>query len=474
VETKNGYNVPQRGDAEDAPINYADAINTNQKSILSNKSTTKGDSLFVPQGEYIEHLGVGNTDFDQDGNYRTFVDSNGCLVKEIRESGVWNVLTVENQTSGDKKEYRPNRGYTVGSPFATEDTELTVGGDSTVDGMVVATSDDGINFTDVTSIAASDTGSTYPTWSNNPQTGAVDLVGSDFCYCNIKAKTATVGVIGTGTVIREYYSSNDTWDSFPLCVNDADDIDIHRANRAGTVVGSEQWRFYIPDAKKLIINIDGTDYEKFWTRLRVTSPLTTSPTIEQVKVGPSRFEANSNGATEYTGEGVYKKTLDITELYNLDGAVPGSTDIEVSPNVTIKGLANTLSDNQLKGKVGVIQIPVGCDTSRPLKFIWKFFGTAATAGDVQFLMNFSQFNVGDSYDGLNTENNIDKIISIGIDEDTIEKSVEFEIDIQDIVWGGDVYYSIYRDAVVGNANDTYSGNIVLTPTFTSEISFFKP
>jgi hypothetical protein len=331
-------------------------------------------------------------------------------------------------------------------------------GDSHVVGMKVFSTTNGTTFTDNTAAASSATGSTYETFNGTTTVGSADYIGSDYPLCGIKLKTALVLTPGTGAVAREYWNGS-TWQAFTMMATDADSPYTQRADDIGTVVGSEQVRFGSCDDQDTT-TVNGV-HGKYWIRFRITSAITSVGEIEQIKLHTNRYEINADGFTEYFGSGVYEKDIPLN-LLPLSGATPSDEVISFASGLTLNYIDNGFNNSATDGFGGYVIIPEGFDTSKPLTFTSSYYVNGTATGDIEFQLETVQVSVGDTLDGtLPYKEQLSSIQTISVASDEILKTVSFSINVEDLIPGEGFAFKYYRDATVGNADDTLAGNIII-------------
>jgi len=344
----------------------------------------------------------------------------------------------------------------IGSPGNGK--ELCGGeGDSHTIGMVVFSTEDDITFVDYTEEAASGSGSTYPTFGGFLTVGAADYFGSDDPICGIKLKTASLVNPGSGSVAREYWNGS-AWVSFTSLATNSDAPYQQRADNMGTVVGSEQVRFGNCD-DQVKISVNGV--EKYWIRLRITGALTSSGTIEQIKLHTNRFEINADGFSEYFGNGIYRKDLvmhwNLTE--QLVGFSPANENIVFANGLTLAYTDNEFTANAIDGRGGYLIIPIGMDTSKSLELEFIWIPLTNAAGDVVYKVDTYQTKIGEVIDSGNTVESVQGTVAVALNSDNLLIQTTIPINVQHLLPGEILAIGFKR---VGNdVGDTFTGSIAM-------------
>ena len=294
-------------------------------------------------------------------------------------------------------------------------------------------------------------------------------VGGDVKFPGIKIDNTTAMALGTGAVVLEYWNGT-AWTEFLHMSSDADApynqyarAIFERAN------ASEQVRFntqiITPWAAKAL---NGTT--KYWVRMRVVTAITTVPVGDKMKLHTHRTEINPDGILEYFGDAEPERELlwhkKLEELW--DGNDPGDGLILVGPGVTIKGIDNKFQDGAADGKLSVVRVGPGLDTSRQLTFSmgWHPEPGKALAGFVELQVDGYVFKQGDRFDGTQTPLFTGSAI---IDMTTFTNSDELRITqvnftIPDRVPGDVLVLHVYRDGTGANLDDTYADHVFMVYT----------
>jgi hypothetical protein len=131
----------------------------------------------------------------------------------------------------------------------------------------------------------------------------------------------------------------------------------------------------------------------YWMRFRIVTAITTSPTIQQIKLHVSRAEINTDGTFESHGHARTYKKLSLDAAGPIEGAMQ-SQDIYVDENVGVAFINNRFT--AVADMYGFsFELPEDCDTSAPLILAWK--GKFAAAGSIQFTVRMKIVKPGDAY-----------------------------------------------------------------------------
>ena len=235
------------------------------------------------------------------------------------------------------------------------------------------------------------------------------LIGSDYTYGGAKAKIDTLGVVEPENVSGEYLIGSASWLAVPFMATDADFPYAQKAHHLATCSScSEQWRFgFDPDNlpvpwPKITLNINGTNYTKYWSRFRITSNITTNPIMEQIKLHTNRTEINETGFVEKFGIARTPITL-LSGIGNLTENASGSAqnrNVPYAPGITALRTSNRFRNNFTDDGLLGILVPYGVDTSIPLLVDISYYIEGIQTGDVEFEGEAVIVQDGFIYDGI--------------------------------------------------------------------------
>jgi hypothetical protein len=324
--------------------------------------------------------GTGETNIDK-FNFVAGAQLIGAIIDDKEDDEGFNIL-------GELHVGLPEQGY----------ESAIGGGDSYTRGMLVYTETSGNVFADVSDIARSASSSTFAfpgTAIDNAIYIASSLsdVSDVLSHFGIKAKIDTAATIGAGEIVLEYWNGS-SWATFNGCTSKSSPGYFKYAKDYFGLSGSYHIKynpFIIDDWAKNDPMSLGTSY--YWVRFRIDTAITTSPSIQQIKLHTNRTEINADGTIEFHSDARVYKKLVVDAVRPLEGNMQNGS-IYVDENVGV-GLENnrfTTVDDLL----GVsFELPEDCDTSGPLIFVWK--GKFAAAGSVEFTIRRKIVSPGDAY-----------------------------------------------------------------------------
>jgi len=364
---------------------------------------------------------------------------------------------------------QPLKNVVIGA--RDENPELCVGGDTTVESMVILQTDDDVNFVDKTSIFASDSGSSAGMFAS-VTSGETTYFGGDFKYGGLKAKIETAGVGLHDNLVTEiwlgdtlgwapirYMAVNSTFDPFSRT--------NQRADNLATLDGvSEQWHF---DYDPWVQFGESTEWELkeinghtlYWGRMRLTSNVTTVPVVQQFKLGTDRVELEPSGIF-YFGKARGRRTLQggmALALKNNDMSAKDA-DVPYAPALTLKPKYNKFENGFTDAFMVSYSLEEGIDTSIALNFEFTYFGTTNEVGkEVDFEVSVVQESDGFVYDGTHgTADIYSQTVTLPDNSADERQTVSFYLDISHLTPADAVIVNCSRKG----ATDTYGGNIIVT------------
>lgn len=379
---------------------------------------------------------------------------------------------LSQDSEGDDAGIKCSGQFSVGQPEAGKEAVFG-GGDSYP--VLGAWHFDEANLTnqtitsaiDVTDILQSDSGSTTGLFGGT-SSGKCILVCSDVApYGGVKVKVNTAGVVEPANVEANYLSSLNTWTTAPFMASDSDSLEQYANLLAARSDSSEQWRFAfnpldLPVSwEELTMTINSVEYTGYFARFCITSAITTDPIIEQIKLHTNRFEVNSNGRTEYFGVARYEKTISVINSTNADKN-PSNENISIASGITEIRTDNEFNDNASDGFILSGVVPEGLDTSIPIQVIVDWYANTTSVGNVE--LELETVNVGEAfvYDGSAAKVSQTPVVTpIDNQQYELQRST-FLVDASGSLPQDRIYGSLFRDATIGNADDTLAGSIVVT------------
>lgn len=331
--------------------------------------------------------------------------------------------------------------------------------------------------TDILSIVESDSGSTTPLFDDN-LAGQVIIVGYEVPFYGVKMKYGNLGILEPENVIGEYLNNLDTWNPALFMVTNANPP----ATSAGWELASftqEHVRFgqslnpdNVNDWEARTLNINGTNYTRYFARLRLITPITAIPLVEQIKQHPSRIELNSGSVIEFFGDSRCSFTLQSGPriLINNPESSPANENVNYmnstvdGDGLTVQGLDNEFDDGTVDNSMIVISFVEALDTSTPLLITLSYHPSNNNAGQIEFIAEYIQVQDDFVYNqGLAPDGVVSVTDTIPSGTDNVRRTLSFEIPINEIgSAGGGVVIGLSRDARGSNANDTYSGDVIIT------------
>ena len=368
-----------------------------------------------------------------------------------------------NDTDGDlgSRVYGELAVGTVESPAET----VMGGGDSYVRGMLVYTYD-GSTYSNVTVAAASASDSTF-TFPNTNVNSAIyvsstrQIDGDSHKFTGLKMEVDTVSDLGTGGAAYEYY--NGAWVPFNVMLTDASAPYSQYAGGKLPAVGSFQLRAdnsMLADWTKN--DPTGLGSSNYWVRVRTIAPIISPVVLQQIKVHTDRTEVNGDGFMEFFGAAESTRRLigaSFEESVALVGKTPVSENIEYGTVLEMIYVANEFVNNSTDGRGGILTVPLGLDTSRPLTFeITMAPASATTAGDAGIVFYYGNMPSTVVLDGTNPEVAITNLVPIGAVAD-VQYETSFTFPVNTLIPGDRIPFGYTRPT-----GDEYDGTVYVIDT----------
>lgn len=379
--------------------------------------------------------------------------------------------------------------------FAGKGYESVFGkGDSNTVGMSVLTFDGTATYNDITDDVLLVDGTSVNAFAGTT-VGNILYVGTSTNKFPLIRFVITGALLPAGSLndnmVLEYWNGS-TWTSLRIMSSMTDPPYTPFAQQI-FVVGSFHYRFGArPNWTQTTVNsISG----KYWVRFRITSAITTIPTIEQVKTGTNHVEINGDGYREYfgTAEPLVREPFDINLLRPTDNS-PSNANFYLQDTISVGRQENSFASAGTDRTGFVIELPKGIDTAHPYIIRIRYQVTSDTSGNVRLIVRWG-YNVDVADDPSPSGTTISSIFNntagapttapglLGTTTDTIAIAsnranrmlhVNYELDVSSLVairetgslTGDIVWVSIDRDGSAGA--DTYPGDfniIQITPLY---------
>jgi len=314
-------------------------------------------------------------------------------------------------------------------------------------------------WSDITAEMASATGSTADAFAGVGIGQCCYFGGLEKEFPGLKIKTTAAIVLGAGSLAWEYWNGG-AWAVFYLMTADSIAPYHSYANDTFGRVNFEQVRFNHPEMTGWATSaLNGIT--RYWVRCRQVGAITTSPTLEQVKLHTNRTEINADGTVEHFGTAIVQRIIPWHQRWtdDLSGASPTNGALQLVNGITITPIDNRFNDNALDGFGGIQTLPIGLDTSRPVTITWGWVPRANGAPSlVEFQIRQGLVRVGDTIDGSVGSALQAQTVSVGVADDDILKESSFTLRPYLAVPGNKSAWALFRDAT-GGTPDTFAGSI---------------
>ena len=288
----------------------------------------------------------------------------------------------------------------VGTPEAP--AEFAAGGGDSYDADVLIYTETALNvFTDV-----SDLNGTGPITFPGVATDNAIYISSDkqdsalvdyLRFPGAKLDVSIAAVLGGGAFVSEYWDGA-AWTETPMLVTKADAPYYTYADQLFERAQSEQLRLQQGFVNSGWTKNDppGTGTDRYWLRFRISSTITTAPTLTRIKLHTNRIEINADGFMEYFGAA--RVQLDFAwDLGMLAPAAstPSAQDVYLSDTLDIGRNFNTFRNVAVDRISFVTKVPPNMCTSCPVVFSWGGFTDNNSAGNIDWVVRWAPLRVGD-------------------------------------------------------------------------------
>lgn len=271
-------------------------------------------------------------------------------------------------------------------------------GESYSRGMLVYTETELGVFNNVSSQAASASGSLFG-FASNVAGNSIYIASSlnnsiDYVrHYGIKAVVNTEAVYGTGSIELEYWNGS-AWTLVNGNDRDSEPPYFSRAKQYFTELGGSQLRYNISMSANNWAKNDpmtlGTSY--YWVRFRITSDITIAPVFQQFKLHPNKIEFNADAFREYFGGGrsIAQLPVNIGQGKPISGNMQNQS-LWIDQNVGVGFLTNkfTATGDILGWN---FLLPFDADPSSPITFSWG--GLPNQAAVIQWTVRVSHIEAG--------------------------------------------------------------------------------
>jgi len=356
----------------------------------------------------------------------------------------------------------------VGCPEIGRETVLGEG-DSYTRGMLVYTETAGNVFADVSTEAASSSGSsfTFPdVTADNAIYVSSDLQdSSDYKqFLGIKSKVTIPAVLGTGEIVAEYWDGT-SWTEFNHMSALGSAPYTQQADAIFERAGSEQIRFQdltLAAASWTKNDPPSTGTNRFWVRFRISTEIDTAPVFEQFKIHSNRTEINADGFVEHMGKARPKRKIygvNIGNSIELAGAAPKNKNVDYGTLLNFVVQKNQLQSGRTDGFGQIFAIPEGLDTSRALTLRVRWASESSASGNVELRFIRGEISIGTVLNGTNTETTMLDVTNGPFVANKIVET-EFEFFEPSLVPQNQVPFAIMRYA--GTGSDTLAANVYVS------------
>lgn len=324
-------------------------------------------------------------------------------------------------------------------------------------------------YTDKTTEAKSFTGSTLQ-FDGITTNNAIYIANRyPITFEGIKIAIETPVNIGSGVIIAEYW--NGSWVEMNACTVLSSTPFLKYSKNYFNQAGGYHIKYNPYIRNDWVVNDPvGIGENYYWMRFRITSTITSSPVIQQIKIHTSRTEINGDGTSEFHMDARVYKKLKVDALRPIEGNMQ-SASIYVDENVGVG-----LSNNRFTAVADILgvsfELPEDCDTSAPLVLNWK--GKFSATGSAQFTVRLKIVRPGDPYTNTEPAPSGDTVVALTelrtISSIDTREDFRVDLDISEAIpsrsngFGDEIWITIQ--------NTTRSGNFDYTKISANYLSDF--
>jgi len=369
-----------------------------------------------------------------------------------------------------------NKEIGVGLPDAGRESVFGEG-DSYNDDIKVITFD-GSNYVDETAKIVTSGDSNYVEFPNTSVGTSIYIAtnkgNGNLPFFGIKKNIILAMDLGTGNVLAEYWDGS-SWIEYNFMITDSGAPYASHVKDLEVPAGSYQVRnnpFMNVDWEQT--SVDGDN--RFWTRFRISSAITTSFRIDHLKIHTSRTEINADGFLEFFSKARPIKTI-LMDYGSFNAALtsPSNRDCMVSDFLDVGYIENRFEDGTIDRSGFVKILPLDVDTSAPLKLRFKWFNHGTRLeGDVKLTLRWGYtsagsgvfIGTGDAPTVGPNEQSLTSVVTVLDDSEDMERTMDVYLDISNIMTeiSTDDCASIWItfERTGSDSEDTYGADVIVT------------
>ncbi len=350
--------------------------------------------------------------------------------------------------------------FSIGLPLAGRETSMGEGDSFTTNMHVFTNTNLEVGaWVDETVTARSPSASTFAPFPGVGVGNTCYFGWEDDTFPNMKQKINGTAInLGTGALVWEFWNGG-AWTAFTLMVTDSvAPYDQYAEGVWERASQSDHFRHGdMPGWASKVLNGQAA----YWIRSRVSVAITTSPLIQQVKIGRSRTEFNADGFEEHFGasEPPFDYPFGLSHMTEVSGLVPANADLAYSATVVLRATRNKMANNSLDGTGGAFAIYEGTDTSKPLIVTAEIY-PEGVGGDFEIGFTHTVHRPDDPLDGTVAESAVFDVQTAVTAN--VPQEFSFSVDISQLLVGDTVAFAFSRDARGANdPPDTLVAAVVL-------------
>jgi hypothetical protein len=302
-------------------------------------------------------------------------------------------------------------------------------------------------------------------FSGRGNSGPVRVVG-------LAVENQRAMVLGGGSVVAEYW--NGAWTDMATLTTDREGPYRPYAHAfLERAPASENMRLPQSITSDWVLSDPmGRNATEYWCRLRIVSPITTSPGISSMRGILSSTKINEDGYIEHFGQArtVQQFGWDVGLLHPAS-ASPGNQDVFRSQNLDVGRTENLFQNAGLRRVSFVSPVPGHMCTSCPITFAWATISNAG-GGNVRWVIRWGRTTDGDAVfrtsgaaPPVGPHEQSVTIVDVAPAAADTQKAYTASLDVRDFIgrrpgaFPDGLWISLERDG--GHGDDTHLGDMAV-------------
>lgn len=212
------------------------------------------------------------------------------------------------------------------------------------------------------------------------------------------------------------------------------------------------------------MTINGTPYDSlFWGKYCTIGTIVKDPVVQQVKLHTSRIEVEDRGIFKFgKARTAYSIKSGFDHATADANSTPSNSNVTYNASTTFVRTNNLFVDNKDDAFDYLINREEGLDTSIPLIIEVTYAPQTTATGIVQFYIHYQNVFDPFTFGTSNTYDSLAFVDNITVDSQYTRRTVKTLVPIYKLFGNSSLVLKIGRNALAGNAEDTFAGNTKIT------------